>query len=91
MTAQIDAPQLRRLIGEALLFRQQTCRIVEVLDTPLALVLESRSPSIQGDSHGRARRQIRETHTIPVWLADGQLNPVLLQLEHLPSPVAQGI
>ena len=81
----IDLPHLRTLIGLRLLHQGQVCRVVEVLDDPPALVLESEAlPRIMPDHHGRPHEYGSANHVVPV-LSDDRLglNDALLELELL--------
>ena len=81
----IDLPHLRALIGLRFLHQGQTCRVVEVLDDPPALVMEMESaPRIMPDHHGRPHEYGSTTHIVPV-LSDDRLslNDALLELELL--------
>lgn len=64
--ADISLPHLRRLIGLKVRYQGETCMVVEVLETPCALVLEALDSTMQADMHGRAWEYGRAHHTVPV-------------------------
>ena len=64
----ITAEKLRSLIGLRVIFDGETCRVIEVIEERLALVIqfEERDTTIQSNQHGGAHRRVPETTIIPV-------------------------
>lgn len=81
----INLANLRTLIGLRVRFQGELCLVVEVLETPLALVLEPQAPaSLQADQHGRPGEYGVEPRVVRVLSDDRQaLHDALLDLELL--------
>jgi len=71
--------QLLTLIGQQLVYQQQLCEIIELLDgCELVLqVLESKS-SIQANQYGEGHRAVPVTLTLSVFDGEGELHPELV-------------
>jgi hypothetical protein len=69
----ISIEQLRGLIGLQVLYEGEDCRVVEVIEDNLSIVLghENRDTTIQSDQHGHARRKVPQTTIIPVLNSNG--------------------
>lgn len=81
----ITLPHLRTLIGLKVRHQGEICVVVEVLETPCALVLEPQTPStMMADMHGRPWEYGREHRIVPV-LSDDRtaLHDALLDLDIL--------
>jgi hypothetical protein len=81
----ISLPHLRTLIGLRVRHMGEACRVVEVLEAPLSLVLEPEGrAALLADIHGRPWEYGMQTHILQV-LTDDQtgLNDALLELEIL--------
>jgi hypothetical protein len=62
----IDA--LRHYLGRSVTYQGSVYEIIEVLDEPLALVLQDaeQHTTIQADQHGEAHRRVPQTRTVPI-------------------------
>lgn len=69
----ITAEKLRDLIGLRVTYDGETCRVIEIIEEQLALVLEfeERDMTIQSDQHGGAHRRVPATTVIPVLHVSG--------------------
>ena len=87
--AAITLPHLRTLIGMRVRHRGELCLVVEVLESPYALVLELQTPAaphsaLMADLHGRPWEYGRESRVLQVLSDDGcALSDELLDLEIL--------
>lgn len=81
----ITLPRLRSLIGLKVRHQGEVCVVIEVLESPPALVLEAQSASaMQADMHGRPWEYGREHRIVPVLSEDGTaLHDALLDLDIL--------
>ena len=81
----ITLPHLRTLIGLKVRHQGAVCVVVEVLESPCALVLEPQTPStMMADQHGRPWEFGRESRIVPVLSADRTgLHDALLDLDIL--------
>lgn len=81
----ITLPRLRALIGLKVRYQGEVCVVVEVLESPCALVLESQtSPAMMADMHGRPWDYGREHRVVPVLSEDRTaLHEALLELDIL--------
>ena len=70
--------QLLTLIGQQLVYQQQQCEIIELLDG-CVLVLQVLEPdtSIQATQYGEGHRAVPVTYTIVVFDGEGELHPEL--------------
>ncbi len=85
-TLPISLAQLQGMIGMHLRWRAVDYAVVEVLEDGPALVVQSLTPgtAIQGDVHGRARREVQQVVVIPVLNLDKTLlHPEFLEIELL--------
>lgn len=76
--------QLQGVIGRLVRYRNNTCRIIEVLHEGPALVLEDldAANTIQADQYGNPGRRVARVYTIPVLESDGiTLHNSFLDLE----------
>jgi len=64
----ISIEQLRGLIGLEVIYEGEDCRVIEIIEDNLSIVLahEDRDSTIQSDQHGHARRKVPQTTIIPV-------------------------
>jgi hypothetical protein len=71
--------QLRSVIGKSVEYRGSACRIIEVLHSEHALVVECQNEQhvIQGDQYGEAHRRVRQCYTLALFDHDGQLDPLI--------------
>lgn len=69
----ITVEQLRGLIGLRVIHQDETCRVIEVIEDSLSIVVEheNRDPAIQSDQHGHANRRVPQTTIIPVLNSSG--------------------
>lgn len=71
--------RLRTLIGREVEYCGQQCRVIEVLDSEQALVVQCMSQSvpavIQGNQYGEATRRVQACHTIHLFDETSQLDP----------------
>lgn len=67
-TISISIEQLRGLIGLRVIHQDEACRVIEVIEESIAIVIEheERDPVIQSDQHGHARRKVPQLTIIPV-------------------------
>jgi hypothetical protein len=81
----ITLPHLRTLIGLKVRHQGEICIVVEVLESPCALVLEPQTPSaMMPDMHGRPWEYGREHRVVPVLSEDRTaLHDALLDLDIL--------
>ncbi len=79
----LSLPHLRTLIGLRLRHRGSPCRVVEVLDSPPALVLEAIAPaSLVADQYGHPWEYAAETRVLRLLSDDRtRLSDALLDLE----------
>lgn len=79
----ISLPHLRRLIGLRVLHRGEVCVVVEVLESPPALVLEPESAAtLLVDQHGQPWEYGRENRVVHVLSDDRRgLSDELLELD----------
>ena len=71
--------QLRLLVGKRVEYSGHACRVIEILDSEKALVLqcEDKPPVIQGNQFGEATRRVQQCHTLRLFDENGTLNPVI--------------
>ena len=71
--------QLRGLVGNTVEYRGGRCRIIEILETERALVLqcEDQQLVIQGNQYGEASRRVPASHTLPLFDDAQQLHPFI--------------
>ena len=71
--------QLLTLMGQQLVYQQQQCEIIELLDgCELVLqVLESET-NIQATQYGEGHRAVPRTYTLPVFDGEGELHTELI-------------
>lgn len=82
----ISSTNLRAMLGARLQYRGAPYTVIEIIDTPTALILEADEPSsrIQTDVNGNARREMRELVTVPIFTADSEkLHSEFLQINLL--------
>jgi hypothetical protein len=75
----LRSEQLLTLIGQQLVYQQQLCEIIELLDNSVLVlqVLESES-NIQANQYGEGHRAAPKTHTLMVFDGEGELHPELV-------------
>lgn len=62
--------QARDLLGRTVDYRGRTCRAVELLDDPPALILQdeaSGTTDMQANQHGEAHRRVPRTYTVALY------------------------
>lgn len=76
---ELRSGQLLALIGQRLVYRQQRCEIIELLDDCVIVlqVLESNT-NIQANQYGEGHRNVPATHTLSVFDGEGELHPELV-------------
>jgi hypothetical protein len=81
----ITLPHLRTLIGLRVRYRGETCVVVEILESPPALVLEPVAPAtIMADQHGHPWEYGVDSRVIRILSEDRTgLNDELLELDIL--------
>ena len=64
----ISIEQLRGLISLQVIHKGENCRVVEVIEESLSIVIEhvEREPEIQPDQHGHPHRRVPQVSIIPV-------------------------
>lgn len=69
----ISIDQLRGLINLRIIHQGEYCRVIEVIEENLSIVVEheERDPTIQSDQHGHASRKVPQTAIIPVLNSTG--------------------
>jgi hypothetical protein len=80
----ITIEQLRGLLGLQVIHQGETCRVIEVIEESLSIVVahEDRDPTIQSNLHGHAHRKVPQTAVIPVLSSGGnEFNQQFLCLE----------
>lgn len=80
----ISIEQLRGLIGLQVIHEEEICRVIEVIEESLSIVLEHeyRDPAIQSDQHGHANRRVPQTTIIAVLNSSrDEFDPQFLCLE----------
>jgi hypothetical protein len=66
--------RLRLLVGTQVTIKATIYTVIEVLDNPLEIVLETAQLGTQADAHGNARRQVKQTTSIIIKNSDGQIH-----------------
>lgn len=66
--------RLRLLVGTQITLSASIYTIIEVLENPLAIILETAQLGTQADVYGNARRQVKQTISIPVMDSDDQIH-----------------
>lgn len=82
----MNLPLLRNIIGQNVVYEGYACRIIEVLEEPMFLVLQISTDEtiIQPNQYGDAHRRVSETFIIPVLTVDRMaLHPKFLALDLL--------
>ena len=71
--------QLHTLIGKPVDYLGRVCRVIEVLDSENVLVVrcEDAQRVIQSNQFGEATRRVQQTHTLPLFVENDSLNPVI--------------
>ncbi|WP_159433003.1 hypothetical protein [Thiohalospira halophila] len=61
--------QARDLLGRTVDYRGRTCRVVELLDDPPALILqdEGSGTEMQANQHGEAHRRVPRNYTVALY------------------------
>ncbi len=71
--------RLRGLVGQQVEYCGQQCRVIEVLDSEQALVVQcishTASTVIQGNQYGDATRRVPACHTIRLYDDENRLDP----------------
>lgn len=75
----IPYQDLLALIGQQVVYHQQRCEIIELLDgCELVLQVLEEDISIQPTQYGEGHRTVPVTHTLPVFDGEGDLHADLL-------------
>ncbi|MFT7413457.1 MAG: hypothetical protein ACI9FO_000102 [Methylophagaceae bacterium] len=75
----LRSEQLLTLIGRQLVYQQQRCEIIELLDDcELVLQVLGADSNIQPNQHGEGHRAAPKTYTLPVFDGEGELHPELV-------------
>jgi len=75
----IRSEQLLTLIGQQLVYQQQRCEIIELLDDcELVLQVLEQDSTIQATQYGEGHRSAPKTYTLPVFDGEGELHPELI-------------
>lgn len=75
----ISADDLLALIGRQVVYQQQNCEIVELLDDcQFVLQVLEKDTHIQATQYGEGHRAVPVTYTLPVFDGEGELHPELL-------------
>lgn len=76
--------QLRGLIGVEVAYLNTEYTVVEVIEQPPTVVLQSGGAAIQTDQHGGAHRRVPVTLSVPILTECGsEWSPVFLELDLL--------
>ncbi|NQY26760.1 MAG: hypothetical protein HRT92_06225 [Piscirickettsiaceae bacterium] len=71
--------QLLSLIGQQLVYQQQQCEIIELLDgCELVLQVLENESSIQATQYGEGHRTVPVTYILPIFDGEGTLHPDLI-------------
>jgi hypothetical protein len=75
----LRSEKLLALIGQRLVYQQQQCEIIELLDGCVFVlqVLESNT-NIQANQYGEGHRTVPVTYTVSVYDGEGELHPELV-------------
>lgn len=75
----ITTQDLLALIGRQIVYQQQSCEIVELLDDCqfVLQVLDDES-NIQATQYGEGHRKVPMTHVLPIFDGDGELHAELI-------------
>lgn len=75
----ISSDKLLTLMGQQLVYQQQQCEIIELLDG-CELVLQVLKPSnnIQASQYGEGHRAVPTTYTLSIFDGEGELHPELV-------------
>jgi hypothetical protein len=75
----LRSAQLLTLIGHQLVYQQQRCEIIELLDDcELVLQVLEADSNIQASQYGEGHRAAPKTYTLPVFDGEGDLHPELI-------------
>jgi hypothetical protein len=75
----LRSEQLLTLIGQQLVYQQQRCEIIELLDDcELVLQVLEADSNIQATQYGEGHRAAPKTYTLPVFDGEGELHPELI-------------
>ena len=69
----ISIEQIRGLIGLRVIHQSENCRVIEVIEESLSIIVEheERQPTIQSDQHGHAHRRVPQTTVIKILSKSG--------------------
>ena len=74
-TNKFNCEQLLALIGQQLIYQQQQCEIIELLDDcELVLQVLEDDTNIQATQYGEGHRSVPVTYIIPVFDGEGELH-----------------
>ncbi len=73
------ANELQSLVGQTLTYQDESCIVIEILQSENTLVLQcdKRKPTIQANQFGDANRRAPNYHSLPVFVDHDVLNPVI--------------
>tara|TARA_R110002050_G_scaffold57423_5_gene129105 strand:+ start:10865 stop:11143 length:279 start_codon:yes stop_codon:yes gene_type:complete len=75
----LKSEQLLTLIGQQLVYQQQRCEIIELLDDcELVLQVLQSDSNIQATQYGEGHRAVPKTYILPVFDGEGELHPELV-------------
>lgn len=75
----LRSEQLLTLIGQQLVYQQQQCEIIELLDgCELVLQVLESDTNIQATQYGEGHRTVPVTYTLSVFDGEGELHPELV-------------
>lgn len=75
----LNSEQLLTLIGQQLVYQQQQCEIIELLDgCELVLQVLESDTNIQATQYGEGHRTVPTTYTLSIFDGEGELHPELI-------------
>ena len=76
----ITTEHLLTLIGRQVLYHQQQCEIIELLDSSefVLQVIDNNDTNIQATQYGEGHRTVPITHVLPIFDGEGNLHSELL-------------
>ena len=75
----VTTKDLLALIGQQVLFQQQQCEIIELLDgREFVLQVLKNDTNIQATQYGEGHRDVPVTHVLPIFDGEGDLHAELI-------------
>ncbi len=75
----ISSDKLLTLMGQQLVYQQQQCEIIELLDgCELVLQVLESDTNIQANQYGEGHRTVPTTYTLSIFDGEGELHPELV-------------